>query len=202
MRSVSPVWVAVAVAVILAVATIAFNAWRAKLANPGGMPNAKTAYEVPKPLGQHTEGGRRTFGNVEVEGPSLVQRDKRGNEVWSARTTGQLEVSDKDQRVRANGVVWTLKHGKDTVAVESRSMELTWTGGDVQFGGDIGIRANGGRRFTAKQARFETGTQKLICEGGVAWEAGRYTAGADRLVIDVRNKRIRLRGNVKLVART
>jgi lipopolysaccharide assembly outer membrane protein LptD (OstA) len=72
----------------------------------------------------------------------------------------------------------------------------------VEFGGDIDIRATGGRRFTAKQARFQTDTDKLICEGGVAWNAGRYSAAADKLVIDVRNKKIRLRGNVKLTART
>lgn len=202
MRRVSPVWVAVAVAVILGASAIALNAWRAKLANPGGTPGARTAWEPPRPLGPRTSDGRRTFGAIEIKGPSLVQRDAQGNEVWSAHTTGELEVSDEDQRVRAKDVVWTLKRGKDTVAVKSRHMELTWRGGDVQFGGDIDIRATGGRRFTAKQARFETGTEKLICEGGVVWEAGRYSAGADQLVIDIRNKKIRLRGNVKLVAKT
>ncbi|MBM3472486.1 MAG: hypothetical protein FJX75_04335 [Armatimonadetes bacterium] len=202
MKSISPVWVAVAIVVILIGAAIVVTAWRAKLANPGGNPGAKTAFQPSRPLGQHTEGGRRVFGNVEVQGPSLVQRDAQGNEVWSAQTTGAVEVSDKDERVRASGVVWKLTRGKDTVAVVSQRMELTWRGGDVEFGGDIDIRASGDRRFTAKRARFETGTDKLICEGGVAWNAGRYSAGADKLVIDVRNKKIRLRGNVKLVART
>ena len=200
MKSVNPVWVAVAIAVILSAAAIGYNALRAKQANPGGVPKDK--WKPPREPEKWTPEGRRAFGNVDITGPNLVQRDAKGNEVWSARTQGELEVSDQNERLRANGVVWTLTRGKDTVAVESQRMELTWLGGDVKFEGDIDIRATGGRRFTAKQARFETGTEKIICEGGVAWNAGRYSAGADKLVIDVRNKKIRLRGNVKLVART
>ena len=38
MKSVSPVWVAVAIVVILVAAVITFGTWRARLANPEGNP--------------------------------------------------------------------------------------------------------------------------------------------------------------------
>jgi hypothetical protein len=200
MKQISPVWVAVVVAAILAVAAIAYNTWRAKEANPEGVPKAE--YRPPRTPERRTAGGRRILGNVEITGPSIVQRDAKGNEIWSAQTAGALEVSDEDQRVKASGVEWNLTRGKDKITLKSELMELTWAGGDVTFGGDVDIRTNQGRRFVAQQARFETGTEKIICEGGVSWQAGRYDASADRLVIDVRNKKLRLRGHVKLVARS
>jgi len=200
MKGINPVWVAVVVVAILAAATMAYTTWAVRRANPTGVP--KPDYKTPSAPGKYTDKGRRILGNVQIEGPSIVQRDEQGNEVWSARTVGELQVSDEDQRVSATGVVWTLKRGKDTVTLRSESMELGWTGGDVTFGGDIDIRAGETRRFIAKQARFETSTEKVICDGGVRWELDRYSAAADKLVIDVKSRKIRLRGNVKLSART
>jgi len=200
MRGISPVWIAVAIVVILAAATIVYTTWAVKRANPRGV--EKATYSAPSAPGKHTPEGRRILGNVQIEGPSIVQRDEKGNEVWSARTEGELEVSDEEQRLTATGVVWTLTRGGDTVTLNSRRMELAWAGGDVVFGGDIDIYDGRGRRFTARQARFESGTEKIICDGGVRWDVGRYSAAADQLVIDVKNKRLRLRGGVKLTART
>ena len=200
MKGINPVWVAVVAVATIAASAIVYTTWAVKRANPHAVPKAD--YGKPRVPGKYTADGRRILGDVQIEGPSIVQRDEQGNEVWSARTVGELEVSDEDERVSATGVVWTLKRGKDTVTLRSESMELGWTGGDVTFGGDIDIRAGQTRRFIAKQARFETGTEKVICEGGVRWELDRYSAAADKLVIDVKNRKLRLKGNVKLTART
>jgi hypothetical protein len=200
MKGISPLWVAVAVVVVLAGAAIIYNVWGAKLANPE--PVGRAIYGKPPPPDPRTKSGRLAFGDLDVSGPSIVQRDKRGNEVWSAKTEGELEVSDQDGRVAATGVVWTLTRGDQTVTLKSGRMEAGWSGGDVVFGGDIDIQDARGRRFAARQARFEAGTEKIICEGGVTWEAGRYTAAAQTLVIDVKHRRLRLRGGVTLKART
>jgi hypothetical protein len=200
MKQISPVWIAVAVAALLAAAAIAYNTWGAKKANPTGVPKAE--YRPPRAPERRTAEGRRILGDVEITGPTIVRRDAKGNELWSAQTAGALEVSDEAQRVKASGVEWNLTRGKDKITLKSELMEVGWSGGDVTFGGGIDIRTNQGRRFLAREARFQTGTEKIVCEGGVSWQAGRYDASADKLVIDVRNRKLRLRGHVKLVART
>jgi len=200
MRGISPLWIAVVLSALLAAAAIVYNVRKAKEENP--TPVGKPVYDKPPPPDARAKDGRRVLGDLDIQGPSIVQRDAQGNEVWSARTAGELEVSDADGRVSATGVVWTLTRGEQTVTLKSSRMELAWAGGDVAFAGDIGIEDGRGRRFSAKQARFESGTEKLICEGGVAWDAGRYSVAAETLVIDVKHKRLRLRGGVKLTART
>jgi len=200
MRGISPLWLAVILSVLIGAAAIVYNVRGAKAKNPG--PVGPVIYGKPRPPEARTKSGRRLLGDVEISGPSIVQRDPQGREVWSARTEGDLEVSDEDGRVSATGVEWKLTRGDQTVTLKSGRMELAWTGGDVAFAGDIDIRDGHGRRFAAKQARFESGTEKLICEGGVTWNVGRYTAAARTLVIDVKHKRLRLRGGVKLTART
>ena len=79
-------------------------------------------------------------------------------------------------------------------------MEFGWRGGGLNFEGDVAIQAGEDRRFSARHARFEPGTDKVICEDGVEWKVGRFNARADTLVVDVKNKKIRLRGDVRLAA--
>jgi len=193
MKRVSPIWVAVALAVLVAAVAIIYNVAKA----PQGVGPA--LYRPPDAADKRTPEGRRVLGNIEIEGPSLVQRDAQGNEVWSARSRGELQVSDADQRVVAADVVWTLTRGQDRVTIKSPRMELNWSGGDVHFTGDIAIQDSRNRRFSAAQARFESGTQKVVSERGVQWSVGRYRVTADTLVIDLAQHKIRLRGNVRLV---
>lgn len=39
---------------------------------------------------------------------------------------------------------------------------------------------------------------KVICEGGVTWESERFDASAQTLVVDTKDKKIRLRGDVRV----
>lgn len=196
MRGISPVWIAATIAAILAGTAILYNTWAAKRANPTPV---KAIYRLPEPPDKQTREGRRILGNVEVRGPSIVQRDPQGREVWSARAQGELEISDEKRCVTATAVAWQITRGQDTVTIRSSRMEFSWSGGEVSFGGDIEIRDARNRRFVAELARFQSGTDKIICDNGVTWEAGRYRVRADTLVIDLKAKRLRLRGDVRIV---
>ncbi|MGQ9731714.1 MAG: hypothetical protein ACUVX8_10635 [Candidatus Zipacnadales bacterium] len=194
-----PLLIVIVIAILMAGAAIIYNLHGARQENPQGTGDA--VYTVPPLPDRIGPDGRRILGNIEIEGPSLVLRDAQGREKWSARAEGHFKVDDAAKRVTATDVLWNLASEGEEVTIKSDRLEFSWAGGDLTIEGGIAIQAGPDRHFTARNARFESSTTKIICEGGVAWKLGRYEASAERLVVDVKNKKVRLRGNVLLRAR-
>jgi hypothetical protein len=77
-------------------------------------------------------------------------------------------------------------------------MEVGWDTGEVRFSGGVTVTAGANRRFTVERARFDPGTRKVIGEGGVGWQWGRFSVSAGTLVVDTVQRKFRLRGGVRL----
>lgn len=189
------VWVAIGAAAVLATVAVIWSVRGARRANPEGVHNPE--FIIPEPPEKRDEGGSVPPG-LEFSGPSVVQNDAQGNAVWSATSGGKFTVEQRGRRVVGTDVVWKLAKGDQAISVEAGRMELGWETGDVSFGKGVSIATGEDRRFRANQARYEASTDKMICGGGVTWQSERFKASAQTLVVDAREKRVRLRGGVRL----
>jgi hypothetical protein len=186
---------AIGVAAVVAVAAIIWSVRGARQANPGIVKSPE--FILPEPAEADSERGAVPRG-LELSGPSVVQNDAEGNPVWSAKSEGEFTVEATGARVIGTDVLWKLVKGTEAVSVEAGRMELGWETGDVGFDKGVTVTTGPGRRFEAKQARYEASTEKMICDGGVTWQSERFRASAQTLVVDARDKKIRLRGEVRL----
>lgn len=189
-----PVWVAIGVAAVLAAVAIIWSVRGARQANPEGARSPE--FILPEPPDKEGERALVPRG-LEFSGPSVVQNDAEGNAVWSAKADGEFSVEERKRRVIGTDVLWKLAKGDEAVSVEAGRMELGWDTGDVNFDEGVTVTTGPDRRFKANQARYEASTDKMICEGGATWQSPRFKASAQTLVVDSRNKKIRLRGGVR-----
>jgi len=190
-----PVWVALGAAAVIATVAIVWSVWGTRQANPEGQRNP--TFELRQPPDKPGEAGPVPRG-LELSGPSVVQTDAEGNTVWSAKSDGEFTIEERERRVVGTNVLWELARGDEAVSVQASRMELGWDTGDVSFDQGAVVTAGANRRFKAKQARYESATHKVICEGGVTWESERFDASAQTLVVDTKDKKIRLRGDVRI----
>ncbi len=188
-----PVWVAIGVAAVVAAVAIVWSMRGARRANPTIVQSPE--FIMPEP--RDAESGGIPQG-LEFSGPSVVQNDAEGNAVWSAQADGEFSVEEREQRVVGTDVLWKLAKGDEAVSVEAGRMELGWDTGDVSFDQGVTVTTSPDRRFKASQARYEASTGKMICEGGATWQSPRFKASAQTLVVDSRDKKIRLRGGVRV----
>ncbi len=190
-----PVWVAIGAAAVLAVVATIWSVRGARRANPGIVRSPE--FIIPEPPEDESERGGVPRG-LQFSGPSVVQNDAEGNAVWSAEAQGEFSVEERQRRVVGTDVLWKLVKGNEAVSVEAGRMELGWDTGDVSFDEGVTITTGTDRRFKANQARYQASTDKMICDGGVTWQLARFKASAQTLVVDARDKKIRLRGGVRL----
>jgi hypothetical protein len=193
-----PVWVGIGVAATIAIVAIMWTMRGARRANPGGVEH--TTHTMPPPP-EKGNGSDHIPHGLDLSGPSVVQKDADGKTVWSARSDGEFSVKEAERKVVGTGILWELTRGEDAVSVKAGRMELGWETRDVHFDEGVTITAAAGRRFEVAKARYEADTGKLICEGGVKWTSDNFTATAGTLVVDGRDKKIRLRGGVRIAVR-
>ena len=190
-----PVWVAIGAAAVIATVATVWSVRGARRANPDVVRNP--TFELPEPRDRPREAAPVPRG-LELSGPSVEQSDAEGNTVWSAKSDGEFTIEERERRVVGTNVLWELARGDEAVSVQASRMELGWDTGDVSFDQGALVTAGANRRFKAKQARYESSTHKVICEGGVTWESERFDASAQTLVVDTKDKKIRLRGDVRV----
>lgn len=131
---------------------------------------------------------------LEASGGKVVHRDESGEVVWTAKFGGTIKVDETQRHLRHRDVVWELaRGGLPHLSVRAPVMEADYDTRRLTFSEGVDVQAyDGAARFVVDEMRFEFDTQKLIGEGQVAFIYGGFTLKGTKLVIDNRNKKVRV----------
>jgi hypothetical protein len=152
---------------------------------------------------QEDAGSVSTPRGVRVEGGEVEQRDEQGSLMWRVRASGDLMYDDRDRLLRGTDVEFDVL-AQDQPAVSLRAPRLLARddGKRIEFAEGIsGTSQDHNSAFEVQQMEYLAEIQKLVGTGGVVLRQGDYLISADQLVIDVKNRQTRLRGNVSVARR-
>jgi|LSQX01.1.fsa_nt_gb hypothetical protein len=142
---------------------------------------------------------------VRVEGGEVEQRDEEGTLLWRVRTSGELLYDDTSRQLRGSDVEFdVLAEGETTVSLNAPTLLADYDGKRVEFSSGVsGTAEDHNSSFEMQQMEYLAGAdiQKLVGSGEVTLRRGDYLIRADQLVIDVKHRQMRLRGNVTVTRR-
>jgi hypothetical protein len=142
---------------------------------------------------------------VRVEGGDDEQRDEEGTLLWRVRTSGELLYDDTSRQLRGSDVEFdVLAEGETTVSLNAPTLLADYDGKRVEFSSGVsGTAEDHNSSFEMQQMEYLAGAdiQKLVGSGEVTLRRGDYLIRADQLVIDVKHRQMRLRGNVTVTRR-
>ncbi len=140
---------------------------------------------------------------VRIEGGEVVEKDAQGRVLWRVRADGEITYDDKTELLRGSDIEFEVNvEGQPAVKVQARQFVADYAGRRIEFAEGIGGELlDGSGDFRVGALEYQMSTQKLIGSGGADFNRGHYTAGADRIVVDMKNRQIRMHGNVSLARR-
>ncbi len=140
---------------------------------------------------------------VNIRGGEIVQKDEDGRVLWRVKAEGEMTYDDKADVVRGTDIEFEInRQGKPSIGIKAPSFKADYAAKLVTFPqGVTGELLDAPGDFVASRLEYQLTTEKLIGTGGVELHRGSYSAGADKLVVDVRNREIRMHGNVRLSRR-
>ena len=111
-----------------------------------------------------------------------------------------MTYDDKADVVRGTDIEFEInREGKPSIGIKAPSFKADYGAKLVTFSqGVSGELLDASGDFSAPHLEYQLTTEKLIGTGGVKLHRGHYSAGADKLVVDTRNRQIRMSGNVRL----
>ena len=134
-----------------------------------------------------------------ISGTSISRSDADRNLLWSAEAGGACECDAESEVVTGADGLWEVQREGDTVSIAAGHMEFAREGtNNVVFRDDVTIKALDDFEFTAGEATYQAGTEKIICSGGVSWSHRGYFASAENLVFDQRAQKIRMTDGVRI----
>jgi lipopolysaccharide export system protein LptA len=168
----------------------------AEMQTPGGPTPTPPTLPSPSTMPQLPTG-------VNVEGAEIEQRDPAGELEWKVTAGGQIEF-DKDTQVVTGSQVRfeMLQKNRLPVIIEAPVFRADYVGGKATF--DQGVRghySDGSAHFQVNHLVYDFHTRKLTGTGGAKFVQGKYTATGDKIVLDAKEKKVRLTGGVKFTSR-
>lgn len=139
---------------------------------------------------------------VKVEGAEIEQRDPRGELEWKVTAGGQLEFDKERQLITGRDVQFEMvQKDKLPLIIQAPAFEADYAGGQVRFSDGVSGRlSDGSAQFRVNRMVYQFSTRKLVGTGGAKFVQGKYTATADKIVLDARAKKVRLSGGVKFTS--
>jgi|LSQX01.3.fsa_nt_gb hypothetical protein len=140
--------------------------------------------------------------NGEAGGESDVQLSdvsvtisEEGEVVWRASFGGEVEMDEQQQLASATDVLWEFQgEGFEGLTLKAPLMRASWEDQRLSFSGGIAIEGEGGKlKFSAKTAEYQFSTQKVIGRGDVRFQRGNYFGRAEEVVVDNKQKTVRLK---------
>jgi len=137
---------------------------------------------------------------VHIRGGEIVQKDEEERVLWRVRADGDMTYDDEADVARGTDIEFEInRQGKPSIGIKAPSFKADYGAKLVTFSqGDSGELLDASGDFSAPHLEYQLTTEKLIGTGGVTLHRGHYSAGADKLVVDMRNRQIRMSGNVRL----
>ena len=136
---------------------------------------------------------------LDVQGAEIEQRDASGKLQWKVSAAGKIEF-DKDRGLaRGRDVKFEMsQQGQPQVIVQAPLFEADYKSGKLTFDkGVSGRMSDGSAQFEVSRLEYQLDTRKLVGWGGARFVHGSYQATAAEMVVDARNKKVRLRGGVR-----
>ncbi len=140
---------------------------------------------------------------VRIEGGEVVEKDEQGQVLWRVRAAGEITYDDKAKVLRGSDIEFEVNlQGQPTVKVQAPRFIADYAGRRIEFGDGVGgAMVDGSADFQVEKLEYQMNTQKLVGRGGAKFNRGHYSATADRIVVDMKNRQIRMHGNVLLARR-
>jgi len=163
-----------------------------------GRPTAVEDWELNKEVPLIRQPGEEepsTQGPIQVSGTELTVADASGAIIWRAGFGGQIELDQQGRTARAEQVHWEFEgEGFEGLTVDAPIMTADYDMRLLHFSQGVSIEAEQGVwTFSARDVRYQFGTQKLIAVGDVHFQSGSYAAQVQEAVIDNRSKTVRLK---------
>ncbi len=153
--------------------------------------------ETKKPQAESADRG------VSIRGGEIVQKDEEGRVLWRVKADGDMTYDDKADVVEGVNIEFEInRRGKPSIGIKAPSFKADYAAQLVTFPqGVTGKLLDAPGNFSAQHLEYQLTTAKLIGTGGVRFQRGHYSAGADQLVVDINNPEVRMHGNVNLTRR-
>ncbi|HJN16000.1 MAG TPA: hypothetical protein QGH10_10935 [Armatimonadota bacterium] len=193
------IWGAIVLAAVIALAALIATLTEARKANPDRVHGKGYDRDVTT-LKQPTDD--EILDELDISGPTFTQYDAQHNVLWTVDAAGSLELDHKAETITGTDVAWELVREDQSISIAADTMEFARNGPEnVRFEGDVAVKALDQFEFSAPRVVYESGTEKIICEGGVEWMYQGYSASAEKLVYDQRAQKVRMSGGARLTNR-
>jgi hypothetical protein len=141
---------------------------------------------------------------IVFEGGEWTKKDADGTLLWRVQAEGEIKYEEDRRRLEATGVALEVyRRGEPAVRIEAPKFIADYEGRRMTFQQGIhGELIGAVGRFSVNEIVYQSTNRKLVGTGGAEFIYGGYSARAETLVIDVKNAKTRLRGDVVLAGRT
>jgi hypothetical protein len=155
------------------------------------------------PAGSGQAGVPAAPKGMKVEGAEIEQRDPQGQLEWKVTAGGQLEFDKDTQAVTGSDVQFEMvQQDRLPLIINAPVFQADYAGGHVTFSQGVrGHMSDGSAHFQVNHLVYDFRTRQLTGTGGAKFVQGKYTATADKIVLDGKSKKVRLTGGVKFTSR-
>ncbi|MFO7946372.1 MAG: hypothetical protein R6V19_06140 [Armatimonadota bacterium] len=172
-------------------------------------PEAMRDIEVDEPpeVSQGAEPGEEADDGqgprIVLEGGEWTQKDSQDRVLWHVKAGGEIAYDEDARQLTGDDIAFEVhRQGQPAVALEAPHFSADYEGQRLIFTEGVrGELVGRSEHFTIGTVVYEAANNKLVGSGGGEFEYGQYSARADTLVIDVKNQKTRLQGNVVLARR-